>query len=155
MLATRRLGRPSAYDAPMFRSGAHATVAVVALAAGVYATASLSGGWLGEPPWWREWVPAAAAFDDADAVSVPVGLPYRARGVRYYLSDLVEGTDYIEHRERVVGDGPAGIIPVDIRVPRAYRESVSVSIAFVGFALFALAAWRRRDRPGRVEEPVP
>ena len=30
------------------------TVAFVALAAAVYATASLNGRWLGTPPWWEE-----------------------------------------------------------------------------------------------------
>ena len=102
---------------PVFRSSAHATVAVVALAAAVYATASLSGGWLGTPPWWER--PASwAELTDGEVVAMKW---FSLKASR----------------------------------PRDGRELVSASIAAVGYALFAVAAWPRRDRPGRDEEPTP
>ena len=109
----------------MFRSGAHATVAVVALAAAVYATASLSGGWLGTPPWWQTW----HRIDEYDIRNPGVPVPW----IR------------LDAHGRVVA----------ILEAQPAREVTSASIALVGYALFAAAAWPRRDRRGRDEEPTP
>jgi hypothetical protein len=94
----------------VFRSGAHAAVAVVALAAAVYATASLTGEWLGEPPWWSERleVPATVTL-----ISPP---------------------------------GPPRVVVMAIEAPREGRETISGAIAVVGYALFAVAAWPRKER---------
>jgi hypothetical protein len=117
--------RAVAYDARVFRSGAHATVALVALAAAVYATASLSGRWLGEPPWWRREVPWTLPLDFNDP-------------------DIMQ-----------LAPCPSGCLTQPRRIRRDDRETISASIALAGFALFAVASWPRRDRPGRDEETTP
>jgi hypothetical protein len=132
---------PLAYHVPVLRSGAHATVAVVALAAAVYATASLSGGWLGTPPWWETW------FAEADIPPTPAHYDPWSRPD--YYGEMHQAQNSNSGRAR---RGPRG---AEWLRPRKGRERISASIAVVGYALFAVAAWPRRDRPGRNEEPSP
>jgi hypothetical protein len=110
----RRLRARGARGSPtirrVFRSGAHATVAVVALAAAIYATASLTGEWLGEPPWWTR------SMDIPGGTLTPISPP-----------------------------GPPRTITIAVEIPREGRETISGAIAVVGYALFAVAAWPRKE----------
>jgi hypothetical protein len=128
----------------MFRSGAQATVALVALAAAVYATASLSGGWLGTPPWWERWKPD----------------PFHELSAAHLSGRTKLGVDqFFRHMESQMAAGRWRLTKtndaVEVLVPRESREAVSASIALAGFALFAVAAWPRRDWPWRNEERAP
>jgi hypothetical protein len=113
--------RAVAYDAGVFRSGAHATVAFVALAAAVYATASLTGGWLGVPPWWEEWV------------AIPEG------------GALPDGFPKGRWRRRTSPYAQVFELPR----PREGREVLSATFAAIGLVTFAvLAASGKRKHSG-------
>jgi hypothetical protein len=119
-------------------------LAALGLAAVVYGAASLTGGWLGEPPWWTEWVPAASAYDKGPTT-------YRARGVLYDIGSMPVD-DFIE---RGTGDGPGGIIPVDLRLPRLGRELISAAVILAGLGLLAGAGWRRPCSTRQTRMPLP
>jgi hypothetical protein len=96
-------------------------LATLGLAAAVYATASLTGGWMGTPPWWEREVVLTLPIDFND-------------------TDLVGSSSYV---------GSLAFLPRRT-VPRLGREVISASISAVGLALLAWAAWPRRKAGGSV-----
>lgn len=94
-------------------------VGLVALGAAiaVYGVASLTGGWLGKPPWWermetdQEWGDRLGVWDGPPLNYSPIPLP--------------------EPRA----------------VPCPVREWISGGVIAAGLALVAIGAWPRRRRP--------
>jgi len=95
---------------------------VLGLAAVVYGTASLTGGWLGTPPWWER-VERDLAHEFRDRWLYRPGEEPR--------NNLRTGR----------------ILPVRyVTVESPRREWISISVVAAGLALAAFGAWPRRRR---------
>lgn len=99
---------------------------VAGLAAAMFGAASLTGGWLGTPPWWnvsdREM--GRIVIDDRDTIMSNPG--------------------------RVTPEEEAACEFVHPIPPRPDRERISVAVVVAGVAVVTLGAWpRRRDSVAR------
>jgi hypothetical protein len=93
-------------------------LAAVGLAASVYGAASLTGGWLGTPPWWE----------------------VRARFVWPSLERMEEDSVSDE------SDGWSGNRGLPLIEPRPGREWISGGVMGAGLGLLAIGAWPHRRR---------
>ena len=128
-------------------------VVVLGLAAVVYGTASLTGGWLGTPPWWKDsryetLVEAVHRLDDV-AAEARARHDERIRAGRA----LVDQLQAEREGHRVLLSSPAPTPPrhsespaYPLAFPRASegREWISGGVVAAGLALAALSAWPRR-----------
>ena len=92
------------------------------LAAAVYAVASLTGGWLGAPPWWERWTPWT---------QIP--------GAQVKRDIFTE-----RHRQNGYGDGD--FLDDEYLGPVPGREWISGGVTAAGLGLLAWAAWPRKQR---------
>jgi hypothetical protein len=105
-------------------------IALVALglAVAVYGAASLTGGWLGEPPWWTE-------HPDLPEWS----------GNEHFAKD---GTPYsLDGGPRLTWDESFLDESFDVESPRQPWPWISAGVVVAGLALAAFAAWPRRAKP--------
>ncbi len=95
------------------------------LAVAIYGVASLTGGWLGTPPWWSREI--------RSAVTPSIELPSRQDTVGEDRSEVLVPYDRLD--------------PTDLsRELRPGREWISAGVAVAGLALAAFAAWPRRPK---------
>jgi hypothetical protein len=116
---------------------ARIALVVVGLTLALYATASLTGGWLGTPPWWwAGWRPVVsiAEFEHPTQPELAIGPDGVAHMTVTGWGTLTE--KYGFHRR----DGY-----IQYRVP-GFRRLVSAAFIALGLVLFAWAAWPRRRR---------
>lgn len=93
---------------------------VLGLAAILYGSASLTGGWLGTPPWWESRQPAEP-LPPPELVRIEAGEP------------------------RLIQPYPASRFIPNV-TPGEGRERISGAVIAMGVGLVALAAWPRRRR---------
>ena len=101
------------------RPAVRLALVVLGLAAAVYGTASLTGGWLGTPPWWGPWE------RHFDTEKEEILRDHPDMDPRHYVPPIHAPTY-----------PPAG--------PRPGREWISGGVVAAGFALAAFGAWPRR-----------
>ena len=100
-------------------------LAALGIAASVYGAASLTGGWLGTPPWWGEWRTVEAGLPGwAYAMERP-----RLESIRFSWDSETGAEGYY---------------------PRGGREAKSGALLAAGLGLAAFALW-----PGKPHEEVP
>jgi hypothetical protein len=106
----------------------------IGLSAAVYAGASLTGGWLGTPPWWwareREWQPVLGPMIPGPGGELSLG---SQPGHFIVNLDELDGK-----RVRRAGEYGWVFLP-----PRPGRELISAAVMLSGLALLAWAAWPR------------
>jgi hypothetical protein len=99
-------------------------LALLGLALALYAVASLTGGWLGEPPWWE------ASWEQV--------VPPTKMNTHSVAVEFRGGPGYVDSSEYDVE-----IVKWTPTLPRPGREVISAVVAALGLALFAWAAWPR------------
>ena len=99
-------------------SWSRALIGTFGLAAILYGGASLTGGWLGEPPWWQQWV-LYAELPGQPAKSIT----YRRRA-NFDESRATHARDSFEYL-----------------TPRPDRGLISGAIVLTGLVLLAAALW--------------
>jgi hypothetical protein len=97
-----------------------ASLLALGLAAAVYGTASLTGGWLGAPPWW--WT---------EYVVDPTAPVFLSPGSDFGFPPPADPAELLE----------------DPGVARPGREWISGGVVAAGVALAGFGAWPRRRRP--------
>ena len=102
---------------PRVRPDVRIALITLGLAAALYGTASLTGGWMGTPPWWDR----AQRWSDLK------------------LHQDVEGVGF-PHDGEMYPDPPRGA------VGREGREWISGGVVAAGLAVAAFGAWPRRRR---------
>jgi len=113
----------------------------------VYAVASLTGAWLGEPPWWRTHTPPAEVQ------------AFRARAHQHWYGHAKVDPIVARERSRAIEEEMARLREINPGDP-VYRidgaayvrpgcEWFSVGVAAVGIALVGVGAWPRQ-RTGTV-----
>ena len=96
---------------------------VVGISAVVCGAASLTGGWLGTPPWWER-------------ASEPMSIDLGGESVAFSRS---HGPPTIA-QVRASYDGHPNVTPID------GREWISAGVVTAGMVLFTIGAWPRRLR---------
>lgn len=104
----------------MIRPAVRIALVVLGLAAIVYGTASLTGGWLGAPPWWERDASESERWDELARWAVRVGT------IPTGLSD------------------PSPAPPSQFRVPREGRIAMSGALVAAALACVTLGAWPKR-----------
>lgn len=103
----------------------------------VYGVASLTGGWLGTPPWWERPASDAEKWDLLARWAIEVGTTPRGD-----LELRLPGTDIRLPGGRAM---PAEVPPTPpLRVARENREATSAAVVAVGLLLAVIGAWPRR-----------
>jgi len=92
-----------------------AAFAVVGLAAIVYGAASLTGGWLGTPPWWE----STGTWLDADALLAPHRPVRPVSEYVYAYAQPREGREWISGGVVAVGAALVAVSLVRRRAPSA------------------------------------
>jgi hypothetical protein len=110
-------------------------LALLGFAAFVYGVASLSGCWLGRPPWWGQWVPSRESEMGGNSLSAVVEAE-----IRREYPDRPEPVDF---RWSWDLDSPTG---GESYYLRPYREWVSAGVALAGLGVLAFGLWPRRRR---------
>ena len=108
------------------------SLVALGLAAVVYGTASLTGGWLGMPPWWERAAPIT-----------PYEWLYRYDfnySLNWGISIGFYPVDVPEHFARAEREAPLHI------EPREGREWISGAVVVAGITLVGIGAWPRRRR---------
>jgi len=126
----------SRFDAavrPVVRLAAVALV-VLGLAAVVYGTASLTGGWLGTPPWWERSRERTAWERTKEEVIAHV------LDERFGPARLADGSPNPRRQP------PEPELNVAYVEPREGHEWISGGVVATGLALAAFGAWPRRLR---------
>lgn len=103
---------------------------VIGLAVSVYGTSTLTGGWLGTPPWWER----AAPLSTLEWID-----RYRPNAPMWLLKDEVFRGGDVEAEA-------ARLAPLH-KEPSPDRELISGAIIAVGAGLAAWGAWPRRRSP--------
>ena len=112
---------------------------VLGAATAVYGAASLTGGWLGAPPWWDRPATQAEEWDLLARWAIEVGTS-REPGPMATLP----GTDVQIPLERPF---PKDLPPrPSLRVAREDREAMSAAVVGLGLAAATIGAWPRRRR---------
>jgi hypothetical protein len=115
---------------------------VLGLAVGVYGVASLTGGWLGEPPWWTTTTrpkEVQRIRDRFPEVLERVNAGVVSSGFDEWQADAKRARE----RWPSVGMSAGGAL----LWPRPGREWLSAGVLVAGLALAAFAAWPRRAQP--------
>ena len=121
------------YDAAV-RASVRLALVVLGLAVAVYGTASLTGGWLGTPPWWTKVVPSGLSDWEAGLSGPEDEPPFFGFG-----NNIRENPKYdpvSQYFNRLWRTDP---------VPG--REWISGGVVAAGAALVGFGAWPRRRRP--------
>ena len=104
----------------------------------VYGAASLTGGWLGKPPWWERQASEAETWDLLARWAIEVGTtPGRD------LELILPGTDI----RLAGGRAMAAEVPPTppLRVARENREGMSAAVVAVGLLFAVIGARPRRQ----------
>ena len=118
------------------RPAARIALVTLGLAAAVYRTASLTGEWLGSPPWWER----AAPMSSRDWLR------------KYYPGDRDFGPGPVIRMGREPPGEYAHWVRASVEAPlvvepREGREWISGGVVAAGVAPAGFGAWPRRRRP--------
>jgi hypothetical protein len=91
-------------------------LASLGLVAAVYGAASLTGGWLGTPPWWESWTPWERS--SWDQKSDPEDVRFTRNGFEYLKPG--EDREWISYGVTALGFGIAAFALMPWRVRRVY-----------------------------------
>ena len=108
---------------------------VLGAAMAVYGAASLTGEWLGTPPWWEHEPTEVGAWDGLARWAVEVGT--RRDGAP-------AGPSLLGATLPATGSGDAVPPLPRLRVPRAGRTAISAAVTAAGLALVVVGARPRR-----------
>jgi hypothetical protein len=136
-------------------------VGPVALATAVYATASLTGRWLGTPPWWNESVPVESLQKRIRALDSRARTDWESEwGAAHYawtLQELEVTAGRLDETVRDLATEPRSdeatamrsalsaaeearrqpVLVSPFPIPRPHREAISVVVLLAGLGVFA------------------
>ena len=131
------------------RPAIRSVLVTLGLAAAVYGTESLTGGWLGTPLWWERPETAAEVRDreaqDPDAWLLQIW-GWSSHEHQIDASGHYE-PGFLEQGQRQMKD--VTVVRVEHLVRRDGREWISGGVVAAGLALGAFGAWPRRRRTER------
>lgn len=142
----RRRFAPSRYDVAV-RPAFRLSLVVLGLAAVVYGTATLTGDWLGTPPWWERAAPMTPFawlhlhFEPEYVPEVPLSRPRFGSGSQ--PTGIWEHFGVTFERQKELHSLAEARAPLHVE-PRPGREWISGGVVAAGLALVAFAAWPRR-----------